>query len=107
MLLVTVGKDENLLPVIEEAARKASVANAALTLIGAVDQVELSVMQRVNASKDMHRIYDQPFEMHGTGELRDGTAHVHATFAGEDLIVAGHVHWAVVEHHFVNVYVVG
>lgn len=103
-LLVRVEKGEELLAAIRDAADGRVLAPRALVLIGAVDEVELSVMPKNNAASDLYRVYDQPMEMHGTGEISDDKIHVHATFAGEDIVVVGHVHRAIVEHHFVNVY---
>lgn len=107
MLLVTVAKNESLFPSIQEAIRRAGITSGALTLIGAVDYVMLSVMHKTDPSQDLFREYDQPMEMHGVGEIKDGNIHLHATFAGEDIVVAGHVHHARVENFFVNVYLAG
>jgi hypothetical protein len=42
----------------------------------------------------------------GTGEIRDGKVHIHAVFGTEgDVTVSGHLHWAKVETHFANVYI--
>lgn len=103
-LLVRVEKGEELLTAIREAADGRVLVPRALILIGAVDEVVLSVMKKDDANIDQLRRYRQPMEMHGTGEIGRGEVHVHATFAGEDVIAVGHVHSAKVETNFVNVY---
>lgn len=104
-MIIIVKQGEELIETLTRTFQKYNVGDGALTLIGAVDEVELSVMQKHNAGVDLLRLYQQPMEMHGTGEINGGKVHVHATFAGEDIIAAGHVHRALVETHFVNVYV--
>jgi predicted DNA-binding protein with PD1-like motif len=51
------------------------------------------------------RTYDQPFELTGTGEVVDGTVHVHVVLGGEDVNVAGHLHSATVRDFFVRAYI--
>ena len=80
------------------------IANAAITLIGAVHESTVSVMRKDDALKDLLRSYDQPFELTGTGEVVNGEVHVHVTLAGEDVVVAGHLHRAVVRDFFVRAY---
>jgi hypothetical protein len=62
---------------------------ASISLIGAVQQATVSVMNKDQPKTDYLREYDQPFELTGTGEITDDGVHVHVTLAGEDLIVAG------------------
>jgi hypothetical protein len=103
-LLVRVEPGEEVLTTIREAADGRVLSPRALILIGAVDEVTLSVMKKTDASEDLIRQYCEPMEMHGTGEIREGDVHVHATFAGEDQVVMGHVHSAKVHANFVDVY---
>ncbi|WP_327113446.1 hypothetical protein OHB12_31590 [Nocardia sp. NBC_01730] len=43
--------------------------------------------------------YALPAEMHGSGEIRVGKAHIHATMAVQgDRAIAGHVHEAHIGH---------
>ncbi|MBB4753396.1 hypothetical protein [Actinoplanes lobatus] len=39
------------------------------------------------------------------GEVVDGKVHLHVTLAGEDIVVAGHLHRATVRDFFVRAYV--
>lgn len=104
MHLVTVEKDTEVLSIIQEAVDQLGIRAASMTLIGAVQECSVSVMHQDDASVDRVRDYDQPFELTGTGEVVDGQVHVHVTLAGEDLIVAGHLHQAVVRDFFVRAY---
>ncbi|MRH93521.1 hypothetical protein GFY24_40050 [Nocardia sp. SYP-A9097] len=52
-------------------------------------------------TRDIVSTYRLPGEMHGSGEIRDGKVHVHATFAIQgDRAVASHVHSARIETWF-------
>ncbi|GAA2159500.1 PCC domain-containing protein [Glycomyces lechevalierae] len=84
--------------------KKQGVEHASLTLIGGVDAFTISNMAAGDALKDIVTEYDQPGELTGTGEWRDGRAHVHVTCGIEgDIARAGHLHAATVETYFVNV----
>ena len=59
-----------------------------------------------DASKDIIREYSAPFELSGTGDIRDGKVHIHVTLSGEgDAALGGHLHWARVKTWFVRAYV--
>ncbi len=80
---------------------------AIVSLIGAVDSFTVSTMPADDASKDILTDYRQPAEMSGTGEIIDGTVHVHAVMAVEgDRAVSGHLHRAKVGTWFARAYVV-
>jgi predicted DNA-binding protein with PD1-like motif len=84
------------------------VRNAAVaSLIGAVDSYCISNMPKGDATDDILTEYEQPAELSGTGEVIDGKLHLHAVLGTEgDLALAGHLHWAKVETHFVRAYIV-
>lgn len=105
MHLVTVGKDQEVVETVQAAVTGLGITAGAITLIGAVQESTVSVMKKDDARTDYLRSYDQPFELTGTGEVVDGTVHVHVTLAGEDLIAAGHLHSAMVRTFFVHAYV--
>ena len=88
-------------------AAELGVANAAITsLIGGVDSFTVSTMPAGDATKDVVSDYDLPAEVHGSGEIRDGVVHIHATMAVEgDRAVAGHLHRAWVGTWFARAYV--
>lgn len=83
------------------------IASAAVvSLIGAVDAFTISTMPADDATKDIITTYEQPAEMHGTGEVVDGKPHIHATMAIEgDRGIAGHLHSATIGHWFARVYI--
>jgi uncharacterized protein len=93
---------------IEAQAKSAGLTHAAIvSLIGGVDSFTVSTMPVSDATKDIVSEYNMPAEMHGSGEIVDGKAHVHGTFAVQgDRAVAGHVHGAVIGTWFARAYVV-
>jgi dihydrofolate reductase/predicted DNA-binding protein with PD1-like motif len=103
--LIKVGKDQEVLATIGRAVAALGVTDGAITLVGAVHEARVSVMRKSDALDDLIRDYAQPFELTGTGEITGGTVHLHATLAGEDLVVAGHLHAATVREFFVHAYV--
>ncbi len=81
---------------------------AIVSLIGAIDACCISNMPMHDATDDNLTDNQQPCELSGTGEIADGKPHVHCVLSTEgDHALAGHLHWARVETHFVNAYVVG
>jgi predicted DNA-binding protein with PD1-like motif len=105
VLLVTVGKDQEVLETVQAAVADLGIVAGAITLIGAVQESTISVMKKDDALADYLRSYDQPFELTGTGEVVDGKVHLHVTLAGEDVIAAGHLHSSMVRTFFVHAYV--
>lgn len=101
-------RDGELLTVIEHAAQRQGIRNAAIvTLIGAVDSFTISTMPADDATKDIITDYGQPAEMTATGEITDGKPHIHAVMAVEgDRGVAGHLHKAQVGTWFARAYVI-
>ncbi|WP_405135559.1 PCC domain-containing protein [Nocardia sp. NBC_01388] len=93
---------------IERQANSAGVQHGAIvSLIGGVDEFTVSTMAADDATTDIVSTYRIPGEMHGAGEIRDGKAHVHATFAIQgDRAVAGHVHSAIIGTWFARAYVI-
>jgi predicted DNA-binding protein with PD1-like motif len=80
---------------------------AVVSLVGAVEGCAISNMLADDASKDIVTEYDQPLELTGTGEVKDGNLHLHVTLGREgDVALAGHLHRAHVVTFFVNAYVI-
>jgi uncharacterized protein len=102
--VIQVNKDQEVLRTVQEEVDKLGLGSAVITLIGAVDEAEVSVMAKDNESVDYVRRYLQPMELSGTGEVTEGKPHLHVTLAGEDITAAGHLHRAVVGGFFVRVY---
>jgi predicted DNA-binding protein with PD1-like motif len=105
IVLVQVNRGQEVIDTITREAAKRRIATASISLIGAVQQVTVSVMKKDQPKVDYLREYDQPFELTGTGEITTDGVHVHVTLAGEDLIVAGHLHSATVQDFFVRAYI--
>jgi predicted DNA-binding protein with PD1-like motif len=105
VFIARVGRDEEVLESIAKQAAQRGVTDAALTLVGAVQECTLSVMPKGDPLDDILTDYDQPFELTGTGEITDGKVHVHVTLGGEGVVVAGHLHKAMVRDWFVRAYV--
>ena len=92
----------------EGQANSAGIRDGAIvSLIGGVDEFTISTMPAGDATTDIASTYRIPGEMHGSGEIRDGKFHVHATFAIQgDRAFAGHVHSATIETWFARAYVI-
>jgi len=101
-------RDGELLKSIAEQAAAAGVHNGAIvSLIGAADAFTVSTMPAADAGDDVLTDYALPAEMSGTGEITDGSVHVHAVMAVEgDRAVTGHLHAAHIGTHFARAYVV-
>lgn len=79
---------------------------AIVSLIGAVDSFTISTMPAGDATQDVISNYVLPAEMSGTGEVVNGTPHVHAVMAVEgDRAISGHLHAAEVGTWFARIYV--
>ena len=102
--LVQVDKGEEVIDKLNQAVKELGITSGPITVIGAVGEATISVMRKNDAQTDLIREYRQPFELSGTGEVADGRVHLHVTLAGEDMIVAGHLHRAVVDDFFVRAY---
>jgi predicted DNA-binding protein with PD1-like motif len=103
--VVQVGKDQDVLQVLQADVDQLNVGSAVITAIGAVNEAEISVMAKDDERVDHLRRYSQPMELSGTGEVVEGKVHLHVTLAGEDITAAGHLHRAVVGGFFVRAYV--
>lgn len=104
-VLVQVNRGQEVIDTITREAAKRHISAASISLIGAVQEATVSVMKKDKPQVDYLREYDQPFELTGTGEITNDGVHVHATLAGEDMIVAGHLHSATVRDFFVRAYI--
>ena len=82
-------------------------SGAIVSLVGAVDECCISNMPNNDSKSDILTTIQQPFEMSGTGEIKNGKPHIHCVLGAEgNGALAGHLHWAKVDTWFVNVYVV-
>jgi predicted DNA-binding protein with PD1-like motif len=106
VFVVSVAAGQEVVETVTAAVRERGVQQAAIvSLVGAVEGCCVSVMPADDPLDDVLTTYEQPFELSGTGEVRDGVVHIHCVLGGADGPVAGHLHWANVRHWFVRAYV--
>jgi predicted DNA-binding protein with PD1-like motif len=100
-------EEADLIEVLEGWAQELGVDDAAIVaLIGAADSFSISTMPVGDATKDTVTHYDQPAEMHGSGEIIDRRVHIHVTMAiAGDRGIAGHLRSARIGTHFARVYI--
>jgi predicted DNA-binding protein with PD1-like motif len=97
---------EVLATLMEELNRRKISRGAIVSLIGAVDSCCISNMPKDDAKKDILTEYNEPLELSGTGEIRDGNPHIHCVLGREgDQTLSGHLHWAKVSTWYVSAYV--
>ncbi|MGQ0772814.1 MAG: PPC domain-containing DNA-binding protein [Pseudonocardiales bacterium] len=108
VLLISVQPGEEVMESVARQLKEHGVENGAVvSLIGAIDACCISTMPKHDANQDILTEYEQPFELSGTGEIKNGILHLHCVLAKEgDMALAGHLHWARVETFFVNAYVI-
>ena len=101
-------RNAELLETITDKVKELGVTNGAIvSLIGAVDAFAISTMPADDATKDVITDYALSAEMSGTGEITDGSVHIHAVMAVEgDKGVSGHLHRAQVGAWFARAYVI-
>ena len=106
MITIEVTNGELMTTLTEQAAKHGISNGAIVSLIGAVDSFTVSTMPADDATKDIVTEYSLPAEMNGTGEIIDGTVHVHAVLAVEgDQAISGHLHRAHIKTWFARAYV--
>jgi predicted DNA-binding protein with PD1-like motif len=106
-VLVFEVNDGEMMESLTQQAKDHGVTDGAIvSLIGGVDSFTLSTMPTNDATSDLVSSYELPAEMHGSGEIKDGVVHVHATMAVQgDRAVAGHLHRAQIGTWFARAYV--
>ena len=107
MIKITVKPENELIKVIQKEIENLNIKNGAIvSIIGAVDECCISNMLKNDAKKDILNTYKEPFELSGTGEIKDGKPHIHCVLGREkDETLSGHLHWAIVKNWFVNIYI--
>lgn len=107
MILVSVQPGQEVISTLKAELQAGGVANGAIvSLIGAVEGCCISTMAADDYANDILTEYAEPIELTGTGEVTDGEVHLHVVLGREgDEAKAGHLHWAKVEHFFLNAYV--
>lgn len=106
MITIEITNGELMGSLAQQAAERGVRNGAIISLIGAVDGFTVSTMPAGDATKDILTEYALPAEMSGTGEIVEGTVHVHAVMAVEgDRAISGHLHQAKVDTWFARAYV--
>lgn len=107
MLVLVVRPGDEVMARLADLAAEHGIINAAIvSLIGAVDACAISNMPAHDPRSDLVTEYQQPCELSGTGEIRDGVVHIHAVLGREgNVALTGHLHWARVDTFFVHAYV--
>jgi uncharacterized protein len=107
VIVIEVRNAELMETMVKEAKRLDVVNGAIVSLIGAVDSFTISTMPKDDATKDVVTDYSLQAEMTGTGEITNGTVHIHAVMAVEgDQAVAGHLHRAEIGTFFARAYII-
>jgi predicted DNA-binding protein with PD1-like motif len=107
VLLISAQPGDEVMDSLSRQLKDAGITDGAIvSLIGAVDACGISNMASTDVKTDIVSEYHQPFELSGTGEVKDGLLHLHVVLGKEgDAALAGHLHWARVDTYFVNAYV--
>jgi predicted DNA-binding protein with PD1-like motif len=106
MIVIEVHDDELLGSLARQAAELGVTDAAIVSLIGAADSFALSTMPENDPAKDVLTDFAVPAQMSGTGEIINGTIHIHATMAVEGYLgLSGHLHRAEIGTWLARVYV--
>lgn len=105
MILLTVSPGEEVIETLMRKAAEAGVTDGAIvSLIGEIGTCLISVVAK--DGEDVSTKYSQPFELTGTGEIRDGQVHMHVVLGrADDTPIVGHLRRAMVDRRFVHAYV--
>lgn len=107
LLTIKIESGQEVMATLEQKFTELNINEGAIvSLIGAVDECCISNMPKDNPREDILNEYKEPFEMSGTGEIRDGKPHIHCVMSrvGE-ITLAGHLHWAKVQTWYVKVFI--
>jgi predicted DNA-binding protein with PD1-like motif len=107
VLLITVRPGEEIIGTVTRHLSEQGITTGVIvSVIGAVDSCAISNMPANDSRSDLVTEFSEPFEMSGTGEVRDGEPHIHCVVSGEgNRTFGGHLHRGMVGSWFVNVYV--
>ena len=108
LIKIRIESGEEVMDVLQKEFAKRNLNDGAIvSVIGAVDECCISNMPKNDATKDILNEYKEPFELSGTGEIREGKPHIHCVLGREgDETISGHLHWAKVATWYVTVFVI-
>lgn len=105
---IRIEKSQEVINYITEYCKAKRIKNAAIvSIIGAVDSCCISNMPQNDAKEDILTEYNIPFELIGSGEIKNGRVHIHCILGQEgNSAIAGHLHWANVKTWFISAYII-
>jgi len=108
LIEVTVNSDEEVIQKVSSELKSQNIKKGAIvSIIGAVDKCCISNMPKNDPKEDILTEYTEPFELCGTGEVREGKPHIHCVLGKEgDQALCGHLHWAWVNTWYVKVFII-
>jgi uncharacterized protein len=108
MHLITINPGEEVIDTLTTHLAQHDITNGAIvSIIGAVDTCTISNMPLDDPTQDILTEITHPLELSGTGEIRNGTPHIHCVISGHDNnALAGHLHRATVGIWCVNLYII-
>ena len=107
ILEIRIEPNQEVMETLEMRLQELNISRGAIvSVIGAVDSCCIMNMLKTDAKKDILTEYTEPFELSGTGEIREGKPHIHCVLGREGgIALAGHLHWARVINWYVSIYV--
>ena len=108
MLKIQVKPGEEVIEKVTKILKENNIQEGSIvSVIGAVDECQISTMPKNDAKQDILTNYNEPLEMSGTGEVHEGKPHIHAVLGRKgNIAIFGHLHFAKVKEWFVNVYII-
>jgi uncharacterized protein len=106
MIKIHISAGEEVMKTVMEYCAKHKIREGAfVSIIGAVDECCIKTMAKKDPKKHIEKVYKEPMELSGTGEVREGKPHIHCVLGREDKsTISGHLEWARVTSWFVNLY---
>lgn len=103
---IHVESGQEVIHTITEYCKEKNIKNAAIvSIIGALDKGRVMSSSKVDAKTDIFKDFNEPLELSGTGEITNGTPHIHCTLGRVDgTVLMGHLEKGFVENWFVNIY---
>ena len=103
---IHIDSGKEVIQTIKEYCKKNNIKNAAIvSLIGALDKGRVMSSSKSDAMENIYANFEESLELSGTGEIVDGTPHIHCILGRVDgKIIMGHLEQGFVKAWFVNAY---
>lgn len=107
VLKFKINPGEEIMEVLTKEFEKRNLKDGAIvSVIGAFDECTISCMPKNDPMKDILTEYNEPVEVNGTGEIKEGKPHIHINLGREGNISAsGHLHFGKVKSWYATVFV--